>query len=31
MPHVPLMQVRWWHSVSDPGQVDGVKHVTHAP
>ena len=27
-PHAPLMQVRVWHSVSVPGQVDAVRQAT---
>ena len=31
MPHIPVaLQVRWWHSVSVPGQSVGCRHCTHA-
>ena len=31
MPHMPVaLQVRWWHSVSVPGQSLGCRHCTHA-
>ena len=30
-PHTPFVQVRWWQSVSVPGQADAVRQVTHAP
>src|SRR4051812_7977436 len=31
MPQPPPMQVRWWQSVSVPGQVEAVMQTTQAP
>src|SRR5204862_1304762 len=30
-PQTPFVQVRWWHSVSVPGQPEAVRQLTQAP